>query len=313
MDRELKLVFQEIHDAVATHSKLAATRRLTCMRAYSPVLSAVVKVVHLNLDTVITQGRGLHWFAPDGQNSIFLNLQGADALPPESVKVHFSRLGAEMVDVRSLGGGTVEILYRADSDDALGLTVSVYDQIVSESIAQQTVSPVFPASTVLSHLSVGRNIDVKFIEWLPNKKMRLLFRLRRDGASAFHRLCDDQGPTVTLIKSSGWYVFGGYAGLAWSSDYEDYECPSAFLFTVTNPHGDPITRFMSNGDNYAVICYSGRGPSFGRGDLCVSPTFDDHSYTYFPRSYIDTLGRGEVTFAGGRDFTPAEVEVWAVE
>ena len=174
----------------------------------------------------------------------------------------------------------------------------------------------FPDSAVLSGLGEGREVDVRFGEWLPGKRMRLLYRSSRDGASAasFHTACDGQGPTVTLIKSSGGYVFGGYAGVAWSSANGCLACPSAFLFTVTNPHGDPITRFMSNGDDEAVGCYSGYGPTFGSGfDLYVSEAFDGGSYTSFPRSYTDTRGRGKATFTGAEYFTPAEVEVWAVE
>jgi len=178
-------------------------------------------------------------------------------------------------------------------------------------------STLFPDSAVLSGLVEGREVDVRFSEWLPGKRMRLLYRSSRDGASAasFHTACDGQGPTVTLIKSSGGYVFGGYAGLAWLSDNLWHACPSAFLFTVTNPHGDPITRFMSNGDKLAVRCVSGLGPSFGRYglDLYVSGAFDGESRTNFPRSYTGTRGRGHATFTGAEFFTPAEVEVWAVE
>jgi len=174
----------------------------------------------------------------------------------------------------------------------------------------------FPDSAVLSGLGEVREVDVRFGEWLPGKRFRLLFRSSRDGASAasFHTACDGQGPTVTLIKSSGGYVFGGYAGVAWSSDSSSHACPSAFLFTVTNPHGDPITRFMSNGDRWAVVCFFGWGPTFGAGqDMWVSGAFDGTSFTNFPRSYTDTLGRGNATFTGAYYFTPAEVEVWAVE
>jgi hypothetical protein len=250
MDRELKAVFQGIYDAVVSTSKLPTTRRFVFAKASPSALSAVVKLVYLNLDMVLAEGRGPHWYFSDGGlNSIILNLQGVDVLPPESVKVHFSHLGAEVVNVKC-SGSIVEILYRADGTDALGLTVTVFDQIVSELIAHETVSFVFPASAVLSGSVVGREVDVMFGEWLPGKRMRLLFRSSRDGATAasFHRLCDEQGPTVILIKSSGGYVFGGYAGVAWSSKLSYYACPSAFLFTITNPHGDPITRFMSNGD-----------------------------------------------------------------
>jgi len=317
MDQKLRLAFQGIHGAVAKHSKLASVIHFTCIKSYSSVPSAFVKLVYLNLSSILVEGRGLHLYNLENQNSIVLNFRGTDVttLPPESVKVHFSRLGAEVVDVKC-GGGIVEIVYRATGTDALGLTVSVYDQIVFKSIAQETVSLVFPASTVLSGLRNGREVDVRFTEWLPGKKTRLLYRSSRDGASAasFHASCDGQGPTVTLIKCTDGYVFGGYAGVAWSSAYGWHACPSAFLFTVTNPHGDPITRFMSDGDGGAVGCFSDCGPLFGGGhDLYVSGAFDGTSCTNFPFSYYDTRGRGNATFTGALYFTPAEAEVWAME
>jgi len=312
MDQKLRLAFQECFQKVASRSKVLNTIRFTCMQP--PTASAVVKIVYLNLDTAVAEGRGLHWYFADNLNSIILKFQGADVLPLSAVEVHFSRLGAELVDV-NCSGGTVEILYRADGDDALGLTVTVYDQIVSESIAELTVSSVFPASTVLSGLRNGREVDVRFTEWMPGKRFQLLYRSSRDGAFAapFHRLCDDQGPTVTLIKSIGGYVFGGYAGVAWSSGPKFHACPSAFLFTVTNPHGDPITRFMSNGDWWAVKCHFGHGPTFGASDLAVYGEYDGESFTNFPNSYTDTRGRGEATFTGACFFTAEVVEVWAVE
>ena len=49
-------------------------------------------------------------------------------------------------------------------------------------------------------------------EWL------LLYRASRDGfnGSAFHKLCDNIGPTVTVVKS-GSNVFGGFTERAWAS------------------------------------------------------------------------------------------------
>ena len=41
---------------------------------------------------------------------------------------------------------------------------------------------------------------------------RLLFRASRDGfaASAFHSKCDNKGPTMTVVKSGGRNIFGGF-------------------------------------------------------------------------------------------------------
>ena len=56
---------------------------------------------------------------------------------------------------------------------------------------------------------------------------------------------------------------------------------------------------------------SGYGPTFGSGhDLRISSD-GSSSYTNFPHSYTDTLGRGNATFTGANYFTPEDYEVWA--
>ena len=51
-------------------------------------------------------------------------------------------------------------------------------------------------------------------------KLSLLYRASRDGwhSSHFHSKCDNKGPTLTVIKCTGGYVFGGYANAAWTSN-----------------------------------------------------------------------------------------------
>ena len=45
----------------------------------------------------------------------------------------------------------------------------------------------------------------------------LLYRASRDGwsASDFHSCCDNKAPTVTVVKSRGSYLFGGYTEEEW--------------------------------------------------------------------------------------------------
>ncbi len=56
----------------------------------------------------------------------------------------------------------------------------------------------------------------KIYEWSGYKHMDLLFRGTRDGMTntAFHNKCDNQGPTITLIKNQNGYIFGGFASIS---------------------------------------------------------------------------------------------------
>ena len=53
----------------------------------------------------------------------------------------------------------------------------------------------------------------------PTSVIKLLYRGSKDGwaAADFHRLCDNKGPTVTLVKSSAGRISGGFTTVSWTS------------------------------------------------------------------------------------------------
>jgi hypothetical protein len=129
-------------------------------------------------------------------------------------------------------------------------------------------------------------------------------------------MCDNKGPTLTVIQSSTGYLFGGYTPLPWdaSSTYKSH--PDMFIFTLTNPHTFPPTKYaLKQADKYGIYCYCPYGPIFGGGhDILVADNSHQNagSYTNFPYSYIDSTGKGNVTFTGARNFTTSEIEVFSV-
>ena len=54
-------------------------------------------------------------------------------------------------------------------------------------------------------------------EWVGDYNWRLIYRASEHGYSAksFHECCDDKGPTLVVIKSSGGWIFGGYTTKSW--------------------------------------------------------------------------------------------------
>ena len=66
----------------------------------------------------------------------------------------------------------------------------------------------------------------------------LIYQAKKDGFSGkiFHALCNDKGPTVTLIKNEYNYVFGGFTSLSWSSPEQSEwkRDKSAFVFSLTH-------------------------------------------------------------------------------
>ena len=76
-----------------------------------------------------------------------------------------------------------------------------------------------------THL-MSEQYDDKVREWLGNDyKWKLLYRASEHDytSKSFHQYCDDKGPTLVIIKSSGGWIFGGYTTRSWSgrSIYND--------------------------------------------------------------------------------------------
>ena len=113
------------------------------------------------------------------------------------------------------------------------------------------------------------------------------------------------------MRSTTGHTFGSYASAPWKGAGGYINAAGCFLFLVENPHGDAPTCFEYKNDGKAMYGRSAHGPSFGSGhDLYISSD-GSSSYTNFPRSYTDTLGRGNATFTGAKIFTPEDYEVWA--
>ncbi len=110
-----------------------------------------------------------------------------------------------------------------------------------------------------------------------DKVFRLAYRASRDGwrASDFHNHCNFIPNTLTVIKSTTGYVFGGFINGQWNS-YGTYNSdPYSFLYTLTNPNNTPAVMKTKNSDGaYGFLTYDhyGKKPySFGViwGQSCV--------------------------------------------
>jgi hypothetical protein len=131
-------------------------------------------------------------------------------------------------------------------------------------------------------------------------------------------LCDRKGETVTIIKSSNGYIFGGYSTAPWDVDRHGRytNAPNSFIFTLSNPNAIPPTQFLLKDPANAVYHYHSYGPSFGSGaDIRICDLSNSHSnnYTCFPGAYADTVGKGDATFTGAKYFTVGDIEVFYQE
>ena len=103
-------------------------------------------------------------------------------------------------------------------------------------------------------------------DWIsPYKILRfeLLYKGSKelDISEVFHKKCDNQGPTISIIESTDGEIFGGYTSKSWNvnNTYEIDE--KAFLFNLNNK-----AKFCSSGtgriiNNFGFICDFGEANS----------------------------------------------------
>ena len=159
----------------------------------------------------------------------------------------------------------------------------------------------------------------KIFEWNNNKKMELIYRGSRDGMTTqnFHNKCDNKGPTITLFKTEK-SIFGGFTSISWSTDEKYHFSKECFIFTLSNIYNTKPTKFPFKNDKHAVCHSKGYGPYFGNSaDIGInySDFLNNTSYSTFPRSYEDVLGKGYSIFSGDVNdnrFNLKEIEVFKV-
>ena len=153
--------------------------------------------------------------------------------------------------------------------------------------------------------------------------LSLLYQGSRDGfgAADFHAKCDDKGATVTIVKSTEGFIFGGYSDQSWATSGDSYgvwkSSSRAFLFSVVNSAKLAPLKLPQDQqcDEEAVYCEHDCGPSFGsEDDLNIDDecNSDDSSYSYLGGTYTLPPGQNAQTFlAGSNNFRVADYEVFA--
>ena len=85
-----------------------------------------------------------------------------------------------------------------------------------------------PSELLVNTQIVDEQYDEYLLEWTDYDRWKLLYRASEHGYSAksFHEYCDEKGPTLIVIKSTGGWIFGGYTTQSWKYVYYDeyYGC-----------------------------------------------------------------------------------------
>ena len=150
-----------------------------------------------------------------------------------------------------------------------------------------------------------------------DKTIKLLYKASKDGDNYndFYRLCENKGPTITIVLTTEGLKFGGYTSISWSNPNNEgnntkyYEDKNAFIFSLDKKK----KYYPKANDKYQVCMYSDRGPSFGGGnDLSLHNKclHNNNSYNRCPETYQTK----KYELNGGNEyFTVQDYEVYSIK
>ena len=150
----------------------------------------------------------------------------------------------------------IKIIFSPEEDSEINkylLTIKTFGKIINNEIG-----------FILDSLIVKSNN--LFLEKVKKKinsskeiKATLLYRKSKDGDSvkSFHNLCDNKGPTLTLIESSTGFIIGGYTPLKWDNYSSWKNDNETFLFSLSNNK-----IFIKKKLEYSIYCDEKYGPWF---------------------------------------------------
>lgn len=158
-----------------------------------------------------------------------------------------------------------------------------------------------------------------FRSYVGLRTMTLIYRASRDGfqASSFHIKANGISNTVTFIKSTSNYVFGGYTAASWDSTNSYKIDTSAYIFTMRRAGLSSFQIYSlrySSSQNYAIYCGASYGPTFGGGHdihVCDRSNAVYGSYTNTP-SYYNGPSTSYLAGVSNANWLTSEIEVFRI-
>ena len=223
-----------------------------------------------------------------------------------------SECAALLEKVKSLEGELKERVI-GDQTEFKPSTINTKIEDICGTLGQGTFE-----STILSNNKM--NHDLVTLCKLSGKRFKLIYRATRHGfqASAFHDKCDHQPRTLTIVKTTMGYIFGGYNSVAWDSISGWKVDPKSFLFSLVSAYSVPLLMPMKAGEAQSIWCDASYGPVFGP-DVSITisnnsnATMESYSnlgkgYDFTPFAYGTT--HAQSFLAGSRNFQTSEIEVF---
>jgi len=171
-------------------------------------------------------------------------------------------------------------------------------------------------------LNRSESIDlIKLCGFSSKEKWKLLYRASTDGfdARAFHAKCDRMSNTLSIIKTTQSFVFGGYADVEWNSTDTWKMDLNSFVFSLINKENKPIKiKFDASSGKHSIYCGFSYCMTFGNDhSIYISDNSNLNTASYsnlggsFKHPEFEYNSNEARTFlAGSFNFQVEEIEVY---
>ena len=138
-----------------------------------------------------------------------------------------------------------------------------------------------------------------------------IYKMTEDGdRDAFHKKCDNQGPTLCLFKIKDKDIrYGGFTSVSWDCTSGEKRDENAFIFSINNKK-----MFKSRNYNSSIYCSGDYGPFFGgnKNTDCAELWFcEGYNCGFYNNKIYKDLNK-ECT-QGLKEFGLDELEVFKVK
>ena len=180
--------------------------------------------------------------------------------------------------------------------------------------------PIFNSLENSLILNYDINKKQSIINWIKEKVNKNeisfdnIFSMSRNGSKSedFHKLCDNKGPTLIIIKTDKNHIFGGFTPLDWNSKGGTIcdESKRTFIFSL-----DLMKKFeIINIKKKAIRCESEHGPIFGDYDIGLHKDMKEGQI--YANSTCNFMSNNNLELTGGKgdneNFKTEELEVYKV-
>ena len=189
----------------------------------------------------------------------------------------------------SLNNGSFQIIpfineinnINIQNDNTKDLLFEFTEEKNIDEIVEKIKNCFYGNNKLLFNSSIIKN-DIKKLyiinEWIKEKmdkdeiKYDLIYKMSKDGSTAkdFHKCCDNKGPTLTIIKTTGNQIIGGFTSLEWKSLDSNHcvledKTRRTFIFSL-----NLMKKFeMFSNQKTAIYSYENYGPSFGDKEIFI--------------------------------------------